>query len=273
MPITPGMRFGPYEIVAAIGAGGMGEVYSAKDTRLERMVAIKILLSHLSENPDLLARFEREAKIVSGLQHPNICVLHDIGKHEGADYLVMEYLEGETLATRLARGPMKIKEAIEVGIAIADALDKAHKQGIIHRDLKPGNVMLTKSGAKLMDFGLAKPAAFASSSGSGAPAFSAATLSSPVSPITQAGSVVGTIQYMSPEQISGQVVDPRSDIFAFGVMMYEMITGKRPFAGKTQLKVASAILEDEPEPVSSVQPLTPPALGFVIKSCMAKEPE
>jgi len=273
MPITPGTRFGPYEIVAAIGAGGMGEVYSAKDTRLERMVAVKILLSHLSENPDLLARFEREAKIVSGLQHPNICVLHDIGKHEGMDYLVMEFLEGETLAARLARGPMKIEETISVGIEIADALDKAHKQGIVHRDLKPGNVMLTKTGAKLMDFGLAKPAMFASSAGSGAPAFSAATMSNPASPITQAGSVVGTIQYMSPEQISGQVVDARSDIFAFGVMLYEMIAGKRPFAGKTQLKVASAILEDEPEPISSVQPLTPPALGFVIKSCMAKEPE
>src|SRR5271155_1724484 len=273
MPITPGTRFGPYEIVAAIGAGGMGEVYSAKDTRLERMVAVKILLSHLTSNPDLLARFEREAKIVSGLQHPNICVLHDIGKHEGMDYLVMEFLEGQTLAERLAKGPLKLDETLKISIEIADALDKAHKQGIVHRDLKPGNVMLTKAGAKLMDFGLAKPAAFASSSGSGAPAFSAATMSNPASPITQAGSVVGTIQYMSPEQVSGKVVDNRSDIFAFGAMMYEMVTGKRPFVGKTQLKVASAILEDEPERISTIQPLTPPALEHVIQACMAKEPE
>ena len=273
MPITPGTRFGPYEIIAAIGAGGMGEVYSAKDTRLERMVAVKILLSHLSENPDLLARFEREAKIVSGLQHPNICVLHDIGKHEGMDYLVMEFLEGETLAQRLAKGSMKIEETIKIGIEIADALDKAHKQGIVHRDLKPGNVMLTKAGAKLMDFGLAKPTAFTSSSGSGAPAFSAATMSSPASPITQAGSVVGTIQYMSPEQVSGQIVDARSDIFAFGAMLYEMLTGKRAFEGRSQVSVAGAILDKDPEPISSIQPMTPPALEHVVQACLAKEPE
>ena len=273
MALTSGTKLGPYEIIALIGAGGMGEVYSAKDTRLERMVAVKILLSHLTANPDLLARFEREAKIVSGLQHPNICVLHDIGKHEGMDYLVMEFLEGQTLAERLAKSPMKLDEALKISIEIADALDKAHKGGIVHRDLKPGNVMLTKTGAKLMDFGLAKPAAFTSASGSGAPAFSAATMSNPISPITQAGSVVGTIQYMSPEQVSGQVVDARSDIFAFGCMLYEMVTGKRPFLGKTQLKVASAILEDEPERISSIQPLTPPALEYVVNTCLAKEPE
>lgn len=275
MPINPGSRLGPYEVMSAIGAGGMGEVYQAKDTRLERLVAIKVLLSHLTSSPDLLARFEREAKIVSGLQHPNICVLHDIGKQDGVDYLVMEFLEGETLATRLSKGPMKIQEALKIGIEIADALDKAHRQGIVHRDLKPGNVMLTKAGAKLMDFGLAKPTILGASAGagSGAPAFSAVTMSNPASPITQAGSVVGTVQYMSPEQVSGQQVDARSDIFAFGVMMYEMLSGKRAFTGKTQLRVASSILEEVPESLSSIQPLVPPALEFVVNSCLVKEPE
>ena len=273
MPIAPGTRFGPYEIVSVLGAGGMGEVYQAKDTRLERTVAIKVLLTHLTSNPDLKARFEREAKLISSLQHTNICVLHDVGQHEGTDYLVMEYLEGETLATRIARKPLTLPEVLKVGAEIADALDKAHKSGIVHRDLKPGNVMLTKSGAKLMDFGLAKPSAFAgSSTGSGAPAFSA-TISVQVSPITTAGAVVGTVQYMSPEQITGKEADARCDIFAFGAMLYEMLTGKRAFEGKSQLSVASAILEKEPEPIATLQPLTPPALEHVVKVCLAKEPD
>src|SRR5271154_1855412 len=204
MALTSGTKLGPYEIIAQIGAGGMGEVYSAKDTRLERTVAIKVLLTHLTSNPDLKARFEREAKLISGLQHSNICVLYDVGQHEGTDYLVMEYLEGETLATRIARKQLSLPEVLKIGADVADALDRAHKSGIVHRDLKPGNVMLTKSGAKLMDFGLAKPSAFTGSgTGSGAPAFSA-TISVQVSPITTAGAVVGTIQYMSPEQITGK---------------------------------------------------------------------
>ena len=273
MPIVPGTKLGPYEVLSAAGAGGMGEVYKARDTRLERTVAIKVLPSHLSANPDLRARFEREAKSISGLQHPNICVLYDVGSQDGVDFLVMEYLEGETLATRLEKGAMPLAELLKAGVQIADALDKAHRGGIVHRDLKPGNVMLTKSGAKLMDFGLAKPHAFAGSQ-SGAPAFSAAmTMTSPASPITLAGTVVGTVQFMSPEQIQGKDADARSDIFAFGAVLYEMATGKRAFEGKSQLSVASAILEKEPEPISTIQPLTPPALEQVVQSCLAKDPE
>ena len=273
MPITPGTKLGPYEVISAAGAGGMGEVYKARDSRLERDVAIKVLPSHLSSNPDLRARFEREAKSISGLQHPNICVLHDVGSQEGIDFLVMEFLEGETLAARITRKPLTLEEVLKIGIELADGLDKAHRTGIVHRDLKPGNVMLTKSGAKLMDFGLAKPTSFAGSQ-SGAPAFSAvATMTSPASPITLAGTVVGTVQYMSPEQIHGQDADARSDIFAFGALLYEMVTGKRAFEGKSQLSVASSILEKEPESVSVLQPLTPSALEHVMMRCLAKEPE
>ena len=273
MAFTPGAKLGPYEIVSLLGAGGMGEVYQAKDTRLDRTVAIKVLLNHLTANADLKARFDREAKVISSLQHTHICVLHDVGNDAGTDYLVMEYLDGETLASRLARKSLTIEEVLKIGIEIADALDKAHKQGIIHRDLKPGNVMLTKSGSKLMDFGLAKPAGFGSgTTGSGAPAFSA-TMSVQASPITTAGTVVGTVQYMSPEQIQGLETDARSDIFAFGAMLYEMLTGKRAFEGKTQLKVAGAILENDPEPVTNLQPLTPPALAHLVERCMDKEPD
>ncbi|MBI2683401.1 MAG: serine/threonine-protein kinase [Acidobacteriales bacterium] len=272
MGISSGTKLGPYEIQSAIGAGGMGEVYMATDTRLERTVAIKVLPSHLSSNPDFKARFDREAKAISGLQHPNICVLHDVGSQDSVDFLVMEYLEGETLAARLDRKPLAQDEVLKIGIEIADALDKAHRSGIIHRDLKPGNIMLTKGGAKLMDFGLAKPQTFAGSQ-SGAPAFSAAvTMTTPQSPITMAGTVVGTVQYMSPEQIQGVEADARSDIFAFGAVLYEMVTGKKPFSGKTQLSVAGAILEKDPEPISTLQPLAAPALGHVIERALAKDP-
>ena len=250
MALTSGTKLGPHEIIAPLGAGGMGEVYRARDSRLDREVAIKVLPSHLSQNPDLRARFEREAKAISGLQHPHICVLYDVGRQEGVDFLVMEYLEGETLAARLARKALTPDETLRIGIEVVDALDKAHRSGIIHRDLKPANVMLTKGGAKLMDFGLAKQA-FGAGSQSAAPAFSAvATVASLASPITLAGTIVGTVQYMSPEQVQGKEADARSDIFAFGAMLYEMLTGKRAFEGKSQLSVASAVLEKDPDPIS-----------------------
>ncbi|HTW58705.1 MAG TPA: protein kinase [Terriglobales bacterium] len=278
MPLVPGTKLGPYEIQSAVGAGGMGEVYKARDTRLERIVAIKVLPSHLSSNSELRARFEREAKAISGLQHPHICVLYDVGSQNGIDFLVMEYLEGETLYTRIARKPLSTDETIKIAIEIADALEKAHRSGIIHRDLKPGNVMLTKSGAKLMDFGLAKPNALAGGPSSGAPGISsmatmAATMADLASPVTVAGTLIGTVQYMSPEQIQGKEADARSDIFAFGATLYEMLTGKRAFQGKSQLSLASAILEKDPEPIAAVVPLTPPALDQIVRTCLAKEPD
>lgn len=278
MPLAQGTKLGPYEIQSAIGAGGMGEVYRARDTRLERIVAIKVLPAHLNSSPELRARFEREAKAISALQHPHICVLYDIGTQGDVDYLVMEYLEGETLYSRLARKPLATDEAIKIAIEVADALDKAHRSGIVHRDLKPGNVMLTKSGAKLMDFGLAKPSSLSGGPKSGTPSVSsmatmAATVADLASPVTVAGSLIGTVQYMSPEQIQGKEADARSDIFAFGSMLYEMLSGKRPFQGKSQLSLASAILEHEPAPISSLQPLTPPALDQVVRTCLAKEPD
>jgi Tol biopolymer transport system component len=274
MALTSGTKLGPYEIVAPLGAGGMGEVYRARDSRLDREVAIKVLPSHLSENLDLRTRFEREAKAISGLQHPNICVLYDVGRQDGVDFLVMEYLQGETLAARLARKPLTPDETLHIGTEVADALDKAHRSGIVHRDLKPANVMLTKGGAKLMDFGLAKLHTFATGAQSATPAFSAvATIPSMASPVTVAGTVVGTVQYMSPEQIQGKEADARSDIFAFGAMLYEMLTGKRAFEGKSQLSVASAVLEKDPEPISAAQPLTPPALEHLVGICLAKEPD
>src|ERR1700687_871519 len=274
MALSAGAKLGPYEIQSPLGAGGIGEVYRARDTRLDREVAIKVLPSHLSENPEFRARFEREAKTISGLQHPNICVLYDVGRQDGVDFLVMEYLEGETLAARLTRKPMTPDETVRIGIEVADALDKAHRSGIVHRDLKPGNVMLTKGGAKLMDFGLAKLQAVATGAPSGTPAFSAvATLPNMASPITVAGTIVGTVQYMSPEQIQGKEADARSDIFAFGAMLYEMLTGKRAFEGKSQLSVASAVLEKEPDPISKIQPLAPPSLEHVVQTCIAKDPD
>src|SRR5438270_6383719 len=266
MALSAGTRLGPYEILAALGAGGMGEVYRARDTRLERTVAIKVLPTHLSSNPDLKARFEREAKAISSLSHPHICTLHDVGHQDGIDFLVMEYLEGETLADRLGKGALPLKQALEYGIQVAEALEKAHKSGIVHRDLKPGNIMLTKSGAKLMDFGLAKPT-------TGMAAMASDSVETMSKPLTGEGKIVGTFQYMSPEQLEGKNADACSDIFALGAVLYEMVTGKRAFAGKSQISVMSAILEKEPEPVSAVQPLTPPSLEHVIRNCLAKERE
>jgi Tol biopolymer transport system component len=271
MALTPGSKLGPYEIVAPLGAGGMGEVYRARDPRLGRDVAVKVLHAHLSSNPDLRARFDREARAISSLSHPNICTLYDVGHQDGTDFLVMELLDGENLASRLKKGPLPVKQALEYGIQTSEALDKAHRQGITHRDVKPGNIMLTKSGAKLMDFGLAKPPA--------PPLGLASTaLDSPTSPtisrpLTAEGTIVGTYQYMAPEQIEGREADTRSDIFALGAVLYEMFTGKRAFAGKSQLSVLSAILEKEPEPVSVIQPTAPPALQHALHKCLEKDPE
>jgi eukaryotic-like serine/threonine-protein kinase len=263
MALTAGAKLGPYEIVGPIGAGGMGEVYRAKDTRLERTVAIKILPAQFSADPVRKQRFEREAKTISSLNHPNICVLYDIGHQDGTDYLVMECVEGETLAKRLEKGPLPLEQVLKYGAQIAAALDKAHRSVVVHRDLKPGNIMLTPSGAKLLDFGLAKPAA---------PVLSGATLTAatPRAPMTGEGTIVGTFQYMSPEQVEGKELDGRSDIFSLGAVLYEMLTGRRAFEGKSQLSVASAILEKEPAPISDTKPLTPPVLDHVIRKCLAK---
>ena len=277
MALTSGTKLGPYEIQSPLGAGGMGEVYRARDIRLDRTVAIKVLPSHLSSNLDLKQRFDREARAISSLNHPRICTLHDVGHQDGVDFLVMEYLEGETLAQRLKKGSLPLKETLQIGIEVCEALDKAHRAGIVHRDLKPGNVMLTKNGAKLMDFGLAKAAAAGlSSASSNTPLLSAAqTMSeaSPMSPLTTAGAMIGTIQYMAPEQIEGKEADARSDLFALGSVLYEMATGKRPFEGKSQISVASAILEKDPELMRTLKPLTPAAFERVVSSCLAKNPE
>jgi serine/threonine protein kinase len=266
MVLTAGTKLGPYEIQSPLGAGGMGEVYRAHDTRLGRDVAIKVLPSHLGSDPDLKARFEREAKAISALSHPHICHLYDIGSQDGTDYLVMELLEGETLADRLKKGPLPLKHALQYGAEIAQALEIAHGNGIVHRDLKPGNIMLTKSGAKLLDFGLAKPAPNVATMASG----SIATMSKP---LTMEGTIVGTFQYMAPEQVQGREADARSDLFALGAVLYEMMTGKRAFTGKSQISVMSAVLEKEPEPVSTIQPLVPPALDHVIQRALAKDPD
>src|SRR5215813_10507970 len=278
MSLSSGTKLGPYEIVSPLGAGGMGEVYRARDTRLDRTVAIKVLASHLSSSPELKQRMEREARAISSLNHPHICHLYDIGSQNGDDYLVMEFLEGETLDERLRRGALSLPEALQIGMNVAEALEVAHRQGIVHRDLKPANIMLTRGGAKLMDFGLAKPLAAHTlgAAANGPPSFTAAATASgpsPISPLTTAGAIVGTIQYMSPEQIEGKEADARSDIFAFGAVLYEMAAGKRPFEGKSQISIASAILEKDPEPIHSIKPQTPPALEHVVTTCLQKNPE
>ena len=257
----------------------MGEVYRARDTRLERDVAIKVLPAHLSSDPDLKQRMEREAKAISSLNHPHICTLHDVGSQDGIDFLVMELLEGETLADRLQRGALPLNVALNIGSEISEALDKAHRRGIVHRDLKPANIMLTKNGPKLMDFGLAKPSPGAGSS-SGAspltpstPTMSVAVLAGSASPLTQKGTVVGTFQYMAPEVLQGAEADARSDIFSFGCLLYEMLTGRRAFEGKSQFSVLGAILDKEPERISSVLPDSPPRLDETVQLCLAKTPD
>jgi len=267
MALTCGARLGPYEIVSPLGAGGMGEVYRARDMRLDRTVAIKILPSHLSENPEAKQRFDREARTVSSLNHPNICTLHDVGHQDGIDYLVMEYLEGEILADRLRKGPLPVEQVLKYGIEICQGLEKAHRSGVVHRDLKPANIMLTKSGVKLLDFGLAKPTIAV---GAGSASASLATMSQP---LTVEGTIVGTFQYMAPEQLEGKDADVRSDIFSLGTVLYEMITGKRAFEGKTTASTIAAIIAAEPTPISSIQPMTPPTLDRLVKTALAKDPD
>ncbi len=302
MTLAAGTKLGPYEILEPIGAGGMGEVYKARDARLERTVAVKVLPPHLSSNAELRQRFEREAKTISQISHPHICALYDVGEADVAgngegrtanapksgvpsedlrpspfavrrvQYLVMEYLEGETLADRLGKGPLPAEQLLRYGIEIADALDKAHRQGIVHRDLKPGNVMLTKSGVKLLDFGLAKfqmsarEAAISSAS-------RLATEAQASQPLTERGTVLGTFQYMAPEQLEGRESDARSDIFAFGAELYEMATGNTAYTGKSQASLIGSILRDDPPPISEIAPMTPPALNRVVRTCLAKDPE
>jgi hypothetical protein len=255
----------------------MGEVYRARDTRLDRTVAIKVLPSHLSNDPDLKQRFDREAKAISSLQHSHICTLHDVGSQNGVDFLVMEYLEGQTLADRLAKGKLPLDQALKIGIEISEALQAAHRQGIVHRDLKPGNIMLTKSGAKLMDFGLAKPVMATMASGVGpltpsTPTMNLASLTSAASPLTQKGSIVGTYQYLAPEVLQGEEADARSDIFGLGCVLYEMVAGQRAFEGKSQLGALTAILEKDPQPISAVDPSLPARLDQLIGACLAKDP-
>src|SRR3974390_2630456 len=270
MPLISGTKLGPYEVLSPLGAGGMGEVYRAKDTRLDRTVAIKILPAHLSQDAEARQRFDREARTLSSVNHPNICTLYDVGDENGSGYLVMEFLQGETLADRLRRGQLPIEQVLRYGMEICDGLEKAHRCGVVHRDLKPGNIMLTKTGAKLMDFGLAKEA-LAASSASGMSAPRASPTGS--HPLTAQGAVVGTFQYMSPEQVQGCEADARSDIFALGAVLYEMITGKRAFEGKTAARPREAVLGREPVPVISVHPTTPPALDRLVKTCLAKDPD
>lgn len=261
MHLPPGQRLGPYEIVAPIGAGGMGEVYRGRDTRIDRTVAIKVLPAEFANDANLKLRFEREAKSISALNHPHICTLHDLGRENGIDYLVMEYCEGKTLATRIAEGALPLGQVFDYGIQIADALHKAHRQGIIHRDLKPSNIMLTKSGVKLLDFGLAKQHGEASPE--------AATARQ----MTEEGRILGTVQYMAPEVLVGKEADARSDIFAIGLVLYEMITGKPAFSGSSKASLIAAILEHEPKPIAELKPASPPALDRLIRACLAKDPD
>ncbi len=270
MPVPLGSRLGPYEVVATAGAGGMGEVYRARDTRLSREVAIKVLPSELASHPERRQRLQREARAISALSHPHICTLYDVGHDSGVDYLVMEYLEGETLERRLDRGPLPVKEATRIAGQVADALDKAHRKGIIHRDLKPANIMLTKSGAKLLDFGLAKPAPFATLAGTTETIGATAVQTRP---LTVEGTLVGTFQYMSPEQVEGKEVDARSDIFSLGAVLYEMVTGRPAFAGTSPASMMAAIMAADPKSISELQPMAPPVLERVVRTCLAKDPD
>jgi len=267
MPLAPGNRLGPYEIVSPIGAGGMGEVWRGRDTRLGRDVAIKILPDALAQNEQFRARFEREAKTISSLNHPSICTLFDVGHENDMHFLVMELIEGESLADRLTKGALPPDQVLRYGAQVADALDRAHKQGITHRDLKPGNVMLTKTGAKLLDFGLAR------SGIDGSPIQGMTEMPTQAKPLTQEGTILGTFQYMAPEQLEGVEADARTDIFAFGALLYEMATGRRAFEGSSRTSLIAAIVSAQPPPISSVMPMTPPALDHIVRKCLEKDPE
>ena len=267
MPLSSGARLGPYEIQSAIGAGGMGEVYKARDTRLGRTVAIKVLPAGLSADPARHARFEREARAIAALSHPHICTLYDVGDYEGGMFLVMELLDGETLAARLRMGALPVDQVLTIAAQIADGLAAAHRQGVIHRDLKPGNVILTKSGAKILDFGLAKLNAATG------PEPAAQSSLQTQDPVTGAGLLLGTVPYMSPEQLQGKDVDARSDVFSFGALLYEMLAGRRAFDADSHAGIVAAILEREPPSLSSVQPVTPPGLDRLVRKCLAKDPE
>src|SRR5215475_3920692 len=270
MPLPVGTRLGPYEIAAPLGAGGMGEVYRARDTRLGREVAIKVLPAALAENQQARERFEREARAVSKLNHPNICTLFDVGAEGATNFLVMELLEGETLEQRIKRGPLLLDVALKYAEQITDALAKAHRAGIIHRDLKPSNIFLTKQGAKILDFGLAKDhtnlEVGPDSTHSGSP-------TTVVSKDTAAGTILGTYPYMSPEQLEGKTADARSDIFAFGAVLYEMLTGQRAFPGQSQASVIAAILERDPRSILELMPICPKSLDRVVRRCLVKDPD
>jgi Tol biopolymer transport system component len=264
--IQPGKRLGPYEITTPLGAGGMGEVWRGRDTRLERDVAIKILPPGFASNEQFRARFDREAKTISSLNHPNICTLFDVGHEDETHFLVMELIDGEALADRLTKGALPLDQVLKYGAQIADALDRAHKQGIVHRDLKPGNVMLTKSGAKLLDFGLAHIS-------DAAPVKGLTEVATEARPLTTEGTILGTFQYMAPEQLEGLEPDARTDIFALGALLYEMATGQRAFGGATKASLIVAIVSTQPEPISSVMHVTPPALDHIVRKCLEKDPE
>ncbi|MEA2329530.1 MAG: eukaryotic-like serine/threonine-protein kinase, partial [Thermoanaerobaculia bacterium] len=266
MPVQSGTRLGPYEIVAPLGSGGMGEVWKARDTRLDRIVAIKVLPAALTDDAHFRSRFEREARTISQLNHPHICTLHDVGEADGISYLVMELVDGQSLADYIGRGPLPMSEVLLYGSQIADALDRAHRAGIVHRDLKPGNVMITKGGVKLLDFGLAKIAATTNSS----PDESTMVHQEP---LTGEGMVVGTVQYMAPEQLAGDAVDARSDIFALGAVLYEMATGKRAFIGSNRTSLIASIMASAPPPMTQLQPLTPAAFEHVVAKCLVKDPD
>jgi len=261
-----GTTLSHYKIIEKLGQGGMGEVYLAEDSRLDRKVALKILPQHLSERAELRERFEREARAVSSLNHPHICTLYDIGEQDGIHYLVMEHLVGETLEARLAKGALPLEQTLEYAIQIADALDKAHRQGVVHRDLKPGNIMLVKTGAKLLDFGLAKLQAADTPTNLSA-------LPTEQANLTAEGTILGTLQYMAPEQLEAKEADSRTDIFAFGAVIYEMATGKKAFEGKSQASLIAAIMGQDPRPMEELQPMTPQLLDWVVKRCLVKEPD
>jgi serine/threonine protein kinase len=267
MPLATGTRLGPYEIVAGIGAGGMGDVYRAIDTRLDRTVAIKVLSPHVADSPARRQRFEREARAVSSLNHPHICSLYDVGEQDAAPFLVMEYVEGETLAHRLVRGALPLDQVLRYAVEIADALDHAHRQGIVHRDLKPANIMLTRAGVKLLDFGVAK--LWASEAIAGRPT----AVTRPLDTITDEGTIVGTLRYMAPEQLEGRATDGRADLFAFGAIVYEMSTGRPAFEGASQASAIAAILERDPAPLSAGRPDVPPMLAQLVTRCLAKSPD